>query len=436
MRVDLARRKLTSTDPRGRNVGRIPTSAVALLVLAGALGACSGSERDASDSAASGTPSAVAATSATAASTASPVPPASTGPGKVSALMVTSAHDAQVVLGDDGMDHVEYELIVLNVFAEPVTLTSVQVLDPDGRQLLSIEGDALNAATQTLLAKTPGATVPASASVGVDVDVIVPAGAAPATVTNHIKYALQPDSTSAALVTDPSIGGPEVAVDRSPAIEIAPPLKGDGWLATSACCTPNVHRSLRVAVDGQRIETPETFAVDWALIENNRVSEGDGSRNEDFYDFGKDVLAVADSTVVKVIDGQPNQSPTATFVPTDITQYGGNQVMLEIAPNVYAWYAHLQPGTIPVKVGDQVKTGTPLGKIGNSGPSAGPHLHLSVLDGPDPTSARSLPFVIDKYTLVGYVDFARTTDDNLVITGESTQIEAAYPLHGSIQNFP
>jgi murein DD-endopeptidase MepM/ murein hydrolase activator NlpD len=89
-----------------------------------------------------------------------------------------------------------------------------------------------------------------------------------------------------------------------------------------------------------------------------------------------------------------------------------------------------------VKVGDQVKTGTPLGKIGNSGPSAGPHLHLSVLDRPDPTSARSLPFVIDKYTLVGYVDFARTTDDNLVITGESTPIEAAYPLHGSIQNFP
>ena len=436
MRADLARRRLTSTDPRGRNVGRILTSAVALLVLAGAFGACSGSERDASDSAATGTPSAVAATSATAASTASAVPPASTGPGKVSALMVTSAHDAQVVLGDDGMDHVEYELIVLNVFVEPVTLTSVQVLDPDGRQLLSIEGDALNAVTQTLLTKTPGATVPASASVGVDVDVIVPAGAAPATVTNHIKYALQPDSTSAALVTDPSIEGPEVTVDRSPAIGIAPPLKGDGWLATSACCTPNVHRSLRVAVDGQRIETPETFAVDWALIENNRVSEGDGSRNEDFYDFGKDVLAVADSTVVTVIDGQPNQSPTATFVPTDITQYGGNQVMLEIAPNVYAWYAHLQPGTIPVKVGDQVKTGTLLGKIGNSGPSAGPHLHLGVLDRPDPTSARSLPFVIDKYTLVGYVDFARTTDDNLVTTGESTPIEAAYPLHGSIQNFP
>jgi hypothetical protein len=350
--------------------------------------------------------------------------------------MAAPAHDAQVVLGDDGMDHVEYELIVLNVFVEPVTLASVQVMDPAGRQLLLIEGEALTAATQTLLSKTPGAVVPTSAAVGVDVDVVVTPGTAPDAVTNRIIYALQPDSTSAALILDPSFEGPTVPVDHSPAIEIAPPLKGDGWLATSACCTPNVHRSLRVAVDGQRIDTPETFAVDWALIANNRVSQGDGTRNEDYYNFGQDVLAVADGTVVNVVDGQPNQPPTEALVPTDINQYGGNQVMLEIAPNVYVWYAHLQPGTIPVKIGDTVKTGTALGKIGNSGPSAGPHLHLGVLDRPDPTSARSLPFVIDNYTLVGYVDFERSTDDSLVITEESKAIKAAYPLHGSIQNFP
>ena len=83
-----------------------------------------------------------------------------------------------------------------------------------------------------------------------------------------------------------------------------------------------------------------------------------------------------------------------------------------------------------------MKTGAPLGKIGNSGPSAGPHLHLGILDRPNPTSARSLPFVINNYTLVGYVDFARTTDDNLVINGESKPIEAAYPLHGSIPELP
>jgi len=49
---------------------------------------------------------------------------------------------------------VEYELLVLNVFSEPVTLASVTVLDPAGRELVRIEGGTLAAATQTLFAKT------------------------------------------------------------------------------------------------------------------------------------------------------------------------------------------------------------------------------------------------------------------------------------------
>ena len=46
---------------------------------------------------------------------------------------VQSIHDAQIVHADDGMDHVEYELLVVNAFASPVTLSSVVVLDPDGQ---------------------------------------------------------------------------------------------------------------------------------------------------------------------------------------------------------------------------------------------------------------------------------------------------------------
>ena len=79
--------------------------------------------------------------------------------------------------------------------------------------------------------------------------------------------------------------------------------------------------------------------------------------------------------------------------------------MLEIAPNVFALYAHLQPGSLTVKVGDVVKAGAPLAKIGNTGPSAGPHLHFGLSDKPDFFAGRSLPFVFDSFTLVGTVDF-------------------------------
>ena len=216
--------------------------------------------------------------------------------GRPTAILVSPIHEAQVVRGDDGKDHVEYELLVVNVFPEPVTLSSVTVLDPAGKELMRIEGADLAAATQTFFAKTATPVIPASAAVSVDVDLILPPGGAPERLTHRIAYALKVDLELALLVGSLEVDAPEVAVNRQPAIVIGPPLKGNGWLATSACCKPNVHRDERIAIDGVRIETAETFAVDWVKVKNDRIFDGDGKKVEQYYGFGEDVLAVADGT--------------------------------------------------------------------------------------------------------------------------------------------
>jgi Peptidase family M23 len=357
-------------------------------------------------------------------------------PGRPTAILVSPIHEAQIVRADDGMDHVEYELLVVSVFSEPVTLSSVSVLDPAGQELLQIKGNALAAATQTLFAKTPSPIVPASAAVSVDVDLILPPGAAPERVTHRIAYALKTDSQLGLMVDPPEVDAPEVAINREPAIVIKPPVKGDGWLAASACCQPNVHRDERIAIDGARIETGETFAVDWDRIKNDRLFDGDGKKVEQFYGFGEDVLAVADGVVVSVHDGMPDQTPFVLMVPKSKADYGGNNLILEIAPNVFAWYAHLRQGSIAVKVGDAVKAGAPIAKLGNTGPSEGPHLHLGLLNKPDPLAGRSLPFVFESFTLAGAVDFDASKGDRLVIRPDSREVRLAYPLYGGIQNYP
>jgi Peptidase family M23 len=356
--------------------------------------------------------------------------------GRPTAVVVAPIHEAQVVRGDDGMDHVEYELLVVSVFSEPVTLSSVAVLDSSGKELMRMDGGVLAAATQTLFSKTPSPVIPASAAVSVDVDLILPAGAAPERVTHRIAYTLAPDSKDKAMIDRPEVDGPEVAINRQPAIVIRSPLAGVGWLVTSGCCKPNVHRDERIAINGARIETAETFAVDWGKVRGDRLFDGEGKTVEQFYGFGEDVLAVADGTVVSMHDGMSDATPFVVMTPQSTSDYGGNNLMLEIAPHVFAWYAHLRQGSLKVKVGDAVKAGESIAKLGNTGPSTGPHLHLGLLDKPDPIAGRSLPFVFDTFTLVGVVDFDKSAGDRLVIAPQSRQVRSEYPLYGGIQNFP
>ena len=259
------------------------------------------------------------------------------------AILVSPIHEAQVVRGDDGMDHVEYELLVVSVFPEPVTLTSVTVLDLAGKKLMRIEGGALTAATQTLFAHTVSAVIPASAAVSVDVDLILPPNTAPERVTHKIAYTLKANSELAPMITSLEVDAPEVAINRQPAIVIKPPVRGEGWLVSSGCCKPNVHRDLRIATDGVRIETAETFAIDWAKVKNSKIFDGDGSKVEQHYAFGEEVFAVADGTVVSIQDGKPDATPNIPMKPETKDDYGGNHVILEIAPNVFALYVHGQP---------------------------------------------------------------------------------------------
>ena len=102
-------------------------------------------------------------------------------PDRPTAILVSPIHEAQVVRGDDGKDHVEYDLLVVSVVADPVTLSSVTVLDPAGTELMRIDGDALAAATQNLFPHTPTTVIPSSGAVAVEVDLVLAPGTVPAT---------------------------------------------------------------------------------------------------------------------------------------------------------------------------------------------------------------------------------------------------------------
>lgn len=355
---------------------------------------------------------------------------------RTTALLVSAIHDPLRVTGSDGMVHLEYDLVLTNVFAAPVTVTAIEVLTPDGQSLLRLTGDALAAMTQPLFGRTPTALVPQSGALAAMLDVVVPPDHVPERLTHRISYELAPDAPLATLIGSQEIVGPELAVDPFAPLVIAPPLRGTGWANANGCCDASAHRSARLAVDGSHLVTFELFAIDWIRLEGNRLFTGDGTRNEDYFAFGAEVLAVADGTVAFVRDGlpedTPNEPPTTVHQPLD---YGGNEVVLELAPGVYAFYAHLQPGSIRVQIGETVTKGQVLGLLGNTGNSTGPHLHFQLADGPDVLTANSLPFVLDHWTLAGTIDPASTPSDVQVVGTPAPQT-ATLPLDLTVADFP
>ena len=87
-----------------------------------------------------------------------------------------------------------------------------------------------------------------------------------------------------------------------------------------------------------------------------------------------------------------------------LQQYGGNHVVQDIGGGRYAFYAHLQTGNpLNLAVGQQLTRGQVVGKLGNSGNTDAPHLHLHVMDRPDPLAANGQPFAFDAFTLEGRV---------------------------------
>jgi hypothetical protein len=123
----------------------------------------------------------------------------------------------------------------------------------------------------------------------------------------------------------------------------------------------------------------QRFAFDLVGVgADGKTSKGDGTRNVDYYAFGREVRAPADGVVTEVIDGVRDNVP-GSMNPLSAL---GNAVFLQHNKYEVSVLAHFKQGSIKVKAGDAVKKGQLLGLCGNSGNSSEPHLHYHLQNTP------------------------------------------------------
>ena len=183
------------------------------------------------------------------------------------------------------------------------------------------------------------------------------------------------------------------------------------------------------------MSSTERYAIDYIQSddEGHIVFPDDDSKLSDFPAYGKPVLAVSNAKVVKVVNRFPNVKPGVLDPDLTLKEAGGNYVILDIGGGKYAFYAHLKPNSIEVKVGDRVSSGQKIARLGNSGNTTFPHLHFQVVDAPLAIGANNnLPYVFDSLTYQGYIDDELTPH----LLDNPQPREEELPLAQSVVTFP
>ncbi len=123
----------------------------------------------------------------------------------------------------------------------------------------------------------------------------------------------------------------------------------------------------------------QRFAFDFLGVgADGKTRKESSNTNEDYYAFGREIIAPADGIVTDVITGVRDN------IPGSMNPYSalGNAVFIKHREHEISVLAHLKFGSIKVNVGDKVKTGQKIGLCGNSGNSSEPHLHYHLQNTP------------------------------------------------------
>jgi hypothetical protein len=205
------------------------------------------------------------------------------------------------------------------------------------------------------------------------------------------------------ITTDSVATGAVIGTHHTSLHVLGPPLEGPDWLADDGPSNDpdNHHRRVIVITDGRPVIS-ERYAIDWTQIRDGVSFSGDPRDKRSYCAYGKTVLAVAEGRVVTAREGLPDNIPghNGAFhpaVPITLDTIAGDTITIDLGGGQFAYYFHLQAGSLRVKAGERVRRSQVLARVGCSGDAREPHLHFHITDSSKLIAGEGLPYVIDRY---------------------------------------
>jgi murein DD-endopeptidase len=345
--------------------------------------------------------------------------PAQHTPKPIGTLFDSVMPISPVAFRADGRWHLVYELHVANMDKWDYAFTRIDVLSGDAAQktLASFSGaelDGMFAHPGLPNAEKVAKLVPGefgAVFMWVTFDKLEDV---PAALAHRISVKIGDYPEALSVVSSPT------SVDKNPVAVISPPLSGEDWVAANGPSNTSLHRRALIPINGHA-HISQRFAIDWVQVNpDGKTYTGDPSDNKNYRAYGAEIHAVADGVVTQVKDGIPQNIPGANSraVPMTLETISGNHVIMEIGDGLYAFYAHMQPGSVRVQVGDKVRRGQVLGLLGNTGNSTEPHLHFQLCDANSDLGSEGLPYAFASFEVQGKGDTWKPGESHAAVKHE------------------
>ncbi|MEK7435000.1 MAG: peptidoglycan DD-metalloendopeptidase family protein [Cyanobacteriota bacterium] len=131
--------------------------------------------------------------------------------------------------------------------------------------------------------------------------------------------------------------------------------------------------------------------------EKGQSHKNNGSKNEDYFAFGEEIISPCDGEVVLAVNGIKDNKP-GKMNPIFAL---GNVVVIKTKNNEFLYFCHLKQDSVKVKQGDILKQGQLIGLCGNSGNSSEAHLHFHVENIEDMNEATGAKVYFDNIIVNG-----------------------------------